>query len=435
MKKTTPTGFPDILPDKARQKEDIVSKIAEVYRRYGFVPLETPIVEFQDTLVDEQTDFNLFHVHSSKERQSGEAEAIAMRFDLTVPLARVVAQYSELLKPFKRYQLGTVFRGERPQKGRYRQFSQLDADIVGSSSVFADIEIITMMREVMYSLEVSAFTIRVNTRNILNALPVYANFSFDKLRDVLVILDKRDKVSREELATMLKQELSLETETIEKLIVFGEIKGTPQEVLEKLETLFATTSEAKKGLQELYSLSRALDLQENKDKNIIFDMSIIRGLAYYTGLVFETVLDDLPEFGSVYSGGRYDELIGKYLDGKQSVPAVGASVGVDRLLAAFKELEEKGLKQEVPAQGSIVLVQDDAVLEYAFLVATHLRSKGIICDLYLGKDASLGKQFSYAESKRYERAYIVGKNEQEKSTVIVKELITRTQSEISFDDC
>ncbi len=280
MRKTTPTGFPDLLPEKAIKKEKIVSTITDVYRRFGFVPLETPVVEFQDVLIDEQTDFNLFQVSSSRERASGEADPMAMRFDLTVPLSRVVAQYPELVRPFKRYQFGTVFRGERPQKGRYRQFSQLDADIVGSASIFADIEVISMMREVMYALMVPAFTIRVNTRNVLNALPYYANFPTEKLRDVLIVLDKRDKISKSELQELLIKETSVSEASAELLIEFGGISGKPMDVMNSLEKLFGDLPQAVLGLQELRTLAEALEDSEHGDSNIIFDMSIIRGLAY-----------------------------------------------------------------------------------------------------------------------------------------------------------
>jgi histidyl-tRNA synthetase len=434
MRKTTPTGFPDILPEKAIKKEKLVNTIIDVYRRFGFVPLETPVVEFQDVLIDEQTDFNLFQVSSSRERASGEADPMAMRFDLTVPLSRVIAQYPDLAKPFKRYQLGTVFRGERPQKGRYRQFSQLDADIVGTASVYADIEIISMMREVMFSLEIPRFTIRVNTRKVLNALPSYAKFPTEKLREVLIILDKRDKISTQELQDLLMQETAVNETTARALITFGGISGKPQDVVTHLEELFGDLPEAVEGLQELRTIAQALASSEHGDSNVIFDMSIIRGLAYYTGPVFETTLDDAPELGSVYSGGRYDELIGKYLGNNQNIAAVGASVGVDRLLAVLEELEQRGLSQKTQAQGSIVLVQDDKVLPYAFQIASKIRSQGHVCDLYLGKEKNLGKQFAYAEAKNFSRAFIVGEDEQNSSTVIVKNLLTRDQNQIALEN-
>ncbi len=434
MKKATPTGFPDVLPEKAQKKERIVQTIVEVYRRFGFVPLETPVVEFQDLLVGEQTDFNLFSVNSSRERQRGEGEPLAMRFDLTVPLSRVVAQYPELPKPFKRYQLGMVFRGERPQKGRYRQFAQLDADIVGSANIFADIEVITMMREVMRALELPKFTIKVNTRNILNALPDYASFDSGLIRPVLTILDKRDKISREELQQLLVTEARVDELAVNKLIEFGNIVGEPTEVVEQLQELFKQVPSAQKGLLELAEIASALATTTWGTDNIVFDMSIIRGLAYYTGPVFETVLDDVPELGSVYSGGRYDELIGKLLDNGQLIPAVGASVGVDRLLAVLEELETRGLVKPSISKGSIVLVQDESVFEYAFAVANKIRSTGAVCDLYLGKDINLSKQFGYAEGKNYELAYIVGERERENKTVMQKNLLTREQREITIDE-
>ena len=425
MKANTPSGFRDLLPKEARQKEQIIQKIISVYRQYGFVPLETPIVEFKSTLVGDVTDFNLFLVHPSKERLRGSAKEMAMRFDLTVPLARTIAQHTHIAKPFKRYQLGDVFRGERPQKGRYRQFTQLDADIVGSKSIYSDIEIILMMHSVMSKLDVGNFTIRVNTRKILNALPEFIGFDENKLRSILIILDKRDKVSENELAIMLKDN-GLSDKQITDLVGFGSLSGDMFDVLGKLEDLFKNIKSAQEALSDLRKISESISFSNKFGSNIIFDMSVIRGLSYYTGTVFETVLDDYPQYGSIYSGGRYDNLIEKL--GGSSISAVGASVGVDRLLAILTEIGSGDLTQQ---NGYALLVHSEGALDYAIQVAEEIRSLSLMADVYTGS-GKIGKQFSYAESKGYTKVIILGENEKRDRSLLIKDLITKEQKIISF---
>lgn len=421
----TPTGFRDILPKEARQKEDMVQKIMSVYRQYGFSPLETPIVEFTETLIGDATDFNLFSVNSSRERKTGEAKDMSMRFDLTVPLARAMSAHRDLPKPFKRYQLGEVFRGERPQKGRYRQFTQLDADIVGADSVYTDADVILMMSAVMQKLGIEKFTIRVNTRKILNALPEYIGFETEKLRDVLIVLDKRDKISREELVELLVQ-VGVSNEQADKLVEFGSVSGTRDTVLAWLKENVSTTSSAKEAIDDLEKINAVLSQEEGKS-NIIFDLSIIRGLGYYTGTIFETVLDEYPQYGSVYSGGRYDGLIEKL--GGPSLPAIGASVGVDRLLAALSEMKDGANKKD----GYMVFALDDAYLGFALQIAENLRIRGEVVDLFTGQTKK-GKQFQYAEDKNYRYAIIVGEEEYNEKKVTIRNLETREQEIILFGD-
>ncbi len=420
----TPKGFRDLLPEKARKKEDMVNTIISVYRRYGFLPLETPVVEFQKTLAPDVTDFNLFHVHSTRERKKGNTQELAMRFDLTVPLARVMSDYHrELPKPFKRYQLGEVFRGEKPQKGRYRQFTQLDADIVGSDSIYTDIDLVLMMHAVMSELGVPDFTIRVNSRKVLNLLPEALSFDGELLKSVLIVLDKRDKVSEDELAKMLL-ELGLSDEQVKKLIDFGSLSGERKYVLEKLKELFSGAESFNQVADELTSIDRVLsDL--GKD-NIIFDMSIIRGLGYYTGTIFETTINEYPEFGSVYSGGRYDHLIEKL--GGPSVPAIGASVGVDRLLALLEEVSS----EEEANEGYVVLSYSDEFLAQALKIAESYRAKGFVCDV-LTSVKKMAKQFEYAERKGYAKAIILGEDEMAKGVYLLRDLKTREQEEIVFE--
>ncbi len=428
-----PSGFRDLLPQQAYNREKMVRKIIEAYRRFGFLPLETPEIEFVDTLIDDVSDFNLFYVNASKERKGGDEDKaqLGLRFDLTVPLARVVAQYGNALPtPFKRYQFGNVFRGERPQKGRYRQFAQLDADIVGAQSLIADTEIILMIAVVMHVLGVPGYNVRVNTRTLLNSLPSYAKFDKEMLRDVLIVLDKNDKISKEDMSKELSG-LGLSEDAVEKLVNFVAIKGTPSNVVEELEKLLGDSEDAKAGLSELKEIAQNLsNSKSDVVENISFDMSVIRGLAYYTGPVFETTLTDLPEFGSICSGGRYDNLVEKFTN--NNMPAVGVSVGVDRLYAG---LEELGVAQELSIEGSYLVIPLEKEFEsFALSVAGKIRNAGNTAEVYAGKSKPLGKLFDYAQERGVQNVIVVGENEMESKTLIVKSVDGGEEREVSFDE-
>lgn len=424
-KLNTPSGFRDLLPEEASRRELIIDAITRVYKRFGFLPLETPVAEFQDVLISEgATDFNLFRLESTNQRLgTGEKEEVALRFDLTVPLARAVSQYGNTLaRPFKRYQLGYVFRGERPQKGRYRQFMQFDADIVGTKNLTSDAEVIAMIAEIMKELQVSRFVIRVNTRTLLNILPTAISFPQNLLREVLIVLDKAEKISEEELETELRR-LRMSEDGISKIKTFANIAGHGDGVIKKLQEFFAGVPEADAGIQELQSLQTYLDAL-GVLSYVRFDMKIIRGFAYYTGPVFETNLLDAPEFGSVVSGGRYDNLVERFTG--QTLPAVGVSVGVDRLETALTTLgsltQEKVLK-------CVVLGND--VPSYALRVASVLRRKMIV-DVYSGTKTDFKEMFSYAEKVGATYAVVLGEQEASTDTVSIKNLATREQKTFSL---
>lgn len=416
-----PSGFRDLLPPEAMFKRWLVETITGVYEKYGFLPIETPLVEFHDTLAGEVTDFNLYKVNPSKERQVGTASELALRFDQTVPLARfVVDNTGKITLPFKRYVYGPVFRGESPQAGRYRQFDQFDVDIVGSSNIASDIEILLCMRDTMRAIVGDAkFVIRTNTRKLLNCLPSLFGFSESDLRAVLIELDKRDKVTTESLISSLV-EIGMTQETAKNLSDFCNITGNPADVLTKIKTICGDISEATEAISDLQATADTLSASISPE--ILFDMSIIRGLGYYTGMVFETKLVDAPQFGSVYSGGRYDGLVASF--GVQSLPAVGASVGVDRLITALQSLDFQIPKEDKKV---IILIQDPAVISYAFRVANILRTENIVCEVYTGNKKKLGDQFQYADTLKYDYTIVVGKQEMEMEVVNIKNQKTREQ--------
>jgi len=425
----TPSGFRDLLPEDANTKNWLVKTISEVYKKWGFLPIETPIVEFTETLAGEVTDFNLFSVVPSKERQTGSAKSLSLRFDHTVPLARFVIENTDKIAiPFKRYTYGSLFRGETAQveRGRFRQFDQLDIDTVGSSNIASDIEILLCMRDAMKAvLKNDNFIIHVNTRKLLNCLPKIYNFPEENLRAVLIELDKRDKVTLESLVSSLES-IGMSKENANSLATFGSISGKPADVLEKIKDIFNNVREADEAVSDLENIAKTF---ESCNSEIIFDMGVIRGLGYYTGMVFEISLTDAPSFGSVCGGGRYDGLVESF--GVRSLPAVGASIGTDRLIAALASLD---FKTPEDRQKMIILVQDPTAIAYSFKVADKVRSSGAICEVYTGGKKKLSDQFDYADKLKYDHTIILGSNEVKDNTVTLRNQKTKSQEVLNFSD-
>lgn len=424
-----PSGFRDLLPEEAKVKAWLVKTIKEVYQKWGFLPIETPAVEFTETLVGEVTDFNLFNVAPSKERQTGKSQGLSLRFDHTVPLARfVVDNMSEITFPFKRFVTGSVFRGEAAQvdKGRFRQFDQFDIDIVGSSNIASDVEVILCMRDTMRAIVGEKFVIKVNTRKLLNCLPELFQFDKDKLKDVLIELDKRDKVSQKSLIESIK-DIGIGQDEAMKLAEFGMISGDRDDVLTKVKNLFKNISSANEAISDLETINQALKVCNAKE--IIFDMSVIRGLGYYTGTVFETNLLEAPAFGAVYSGGRYDGLLESF--GVQALPAVGSSAGIDRMVAALMSID---FKVDADKKKVIVLPIDQSVTPYAFRVAERVREVGYVCEVYTGNKKKLSDRFTYADKLGYDYTLIVGEDEEKNETINIRNQKTKEQKTLSLSE-
>ena len=433
IKAGLPSGFRDLLPEMAAKKRWLIEQIIYVYERFGFLPLETPIVEFEETLTGNNPDFNMniFQI-------AGSGEKLAMRFDLTVPLARVMAQYPELIKPFKRYQLGTVLRGEKAQRGRYRGFDQLDFDILGPDSILADVEIINIIYDVMMALGINDFLIRVNTRKILNALPFYAGFNPDKLVPVLRIMDKLDKIGLGGVIQALKakpefeghfENPGLSQESVDKIVEFLSLQGDSEEIISELDTLMREIPEAQEGLEELKGLYKFLKSTGINPNNWKIDLSVARGLDYYTGPVFETMLTKKPELGSICSGGRFDGLVSRF--GNIELPATGASFGIDRLIDVLGAL---GYLDKISVIGSQILVTSiDKNLSADYIqIASSLREGGLRTEVYLGKEDSLRGQLGYANKKGIPFVLIYGSDEASSGRVKLKEMQTGEQKSISL---
>ncbi len=419
-------GFRDYLPGQMNARQRIIATIRSVYERYGFQPLDTPALEFRETLMGygEENTKQIF------EFQNPEEEEVALRFDLTVPLARVVAQYTDLPLPFRRYQVGPVWRADKPDPGRYREFTQFDIDAVGVTSLAADVEILTAMHDTFVALGVDRFRIRFSDRKVLNSLLDFAGIGRGMAHGVFRVLDKLEKIGMEGVTAELTAGrrdasgdkipgLGLDSKQVDRISQFVALpKGTRKEVLAGLAGLFGNVASAEEAVGELTFLNTTLDTLQISDQRVALDLSIARGLDYYTGPVFEAILPDAPEFGSVFGGGRYDGLVERFLGRK--IPAVGGSIGVDRLLAALVKL---GRLAEDPATAKVlVTVMDrDRMPEY-LAIAREIRAAGINAEVYVGEDKSLRKQLQYADRLRIPVGIIVGGDEFSQGTVTIKNL-------------
>lgn len=458
VKPVLPSGFRDYAPSDVIPRTEIIAKIRATFERFGFDPLETPGMELKRTLTGDNPDFSMpiYDTRISGKRivsgdNAGDFDT-AMRFDLTVPLARyVAANRDKLVLPFKRYQIGNVWRGEKSQAGRFREFMQFDADIVGTSTPLADAEVIALMVESMRAIDLERFDVRFNNRKILNGLPAYAGFAPDQVNTVLRIIDKLPKIGRDavlrELGKPTRADSSGEDEEGSDLVeasyglgmtpvVVGKIEqflnlcGPTDVLLAECVEMFAGTAVAKEGLAELRTIVDALREMNVPETNWRVDLSVARGLAYYTGPVFETYLSDLPGIGSVFSGGRYDDLVSRF--SATNVPATGASVGVDRLFAALSKLD--ALRTVETLTQVLVTVMDPALTKHCLAITGELRGAGLRTALWLGQETSLRHQLGYASRLEIPVAIVLGGDEAAAGAVTVRNMRDRTQQRIPRSD-
>lgn len=419
-------GFRDYLPAQMNARLKMIATIRNVYERYGFQPLDTPAQEYRVTLMGygEENTKQIFSFLNPEE------EDVALRFDLTVPLARVVAQYPDLVLPFRRYQVAPVWRADKPDPGRFREFIQFDLDAVGTSSLAADAEILCAMHDTLKALGIERFKVRFSDRKVLNSLLDFAGISHDSAHSVFRILDKLEKIGIDGVSAELTKGridasgdkipgLGLNNNQVERIKEFIAVpKGKRREVLSSLESLFTKVESAKEAVEELRFVCNSLDALSISEDHVQLDLSIARGLDYYTGPVFEASLDDAPEFGSVFGGGRYDGLVERFLGRK--IPAVGASIGVDRLFAAMEML---GLHRLAPSTAKVIVtVMEPSRLSAYQKLTRELREAGINTEMYLGEEKTLGKQLQYANRQQIPLAIIIGSDEFAKGEVTIKNL-------------
>ncbi len=397
-------------------RQQIIDTIRDVYELFSFVPLDTTQIEYERTLIgDAPTDMQLYRL----ERTRGE-EALALRFDLTVSLARfVAANWSALPHPFKRYQLGTAFRGERRQRGRFNSFLQFDADIIGSRDVLADFEVVSAMYAVMTELGVERFELRLNDRRVLNGLGELIGLTPSQVPSVIRSIDKLPKIGRERVMEELEI-LKLGKDALAQVDQYLRIERND---VAGLTDLVGSTDAGRAGSDDLDKIQRwaqALGMEQ-----VVIDPSIARGLGYYTGPVFEMFLLDAPDFGAVYAGGRYDNLVNRF--SSQSIPGTGASMGIDRFVEAMTGLDVLEVRR---SETDVLIARFSPELDGEYLkLAAELRQAGVVAELYLDAE-KFQDQLDYAIKQQIPLLVILGPDEATAGTVTLKDLQTRQQETI-----
>ncbi len=409
-------GFMELLPNEQILFEQMKQKIEKTYQKFGFLPLDTPILELSEILLAKAGGETEKQIYSFKK---GDTD-IAMRFDLTVPLAKYVAKnYGNLSFPFRRYQIGKVYRGEKAQKGRFREFYQCDIDIIGDGelSTINDAEIPSVIYNLIKELGFDDFTIRINNRKILNGLFEYINQK-DNSVEILRIIDKIEKIGKDAVIEELEK-IGVSKEATEKIIGFIEIEGTTDEKLQKLQDLNIKNETFETGLKELTEVVHYIRMFGVPDTNFKVDLTIARGLDYYTGTVYETFLNNYRELGSICSGGRYENLAEYYTDKK--LPGVGISIGLTRL---FYKLNELGLiKAEKTSMSDVLVIPMVEDLSKPIMLANSLREKDINTEIYLN-DKKLKVKLKYADKLQIPYVIIIGEDEINSGVVSVKNMAT-----------
>lgn len=459
-KAETPKGFRDYFGADVTERRDMLDRIAAIYHRHGFDPLETSAVETVEALGKflpdvERPNAGVFAWQEEAVPGGGTAgDWLALRYDLTAPLARVAAQYrNDLPSPYRRYAMGPVWRNEKPGPGRFRQFYQCDADTVGSASVAADAEICAMLADALEAVGIARgdYLVRINNRKVLNGVLEAAEVREDQAEDVLRQIDKFDKVGREGVLALLTtgrlddsgariDGVGLTPDQAAPVLAFLEAKGADNAAtLDNLSAAVGASAIGAEGVEELRQIADMLAAMGVAEDRAVIDPSVVRGLGYYTGPVFEAeltfeILDEKGrkrQFGSVAGGGRYDGLVERFTG--QKVPATGVSIGVDRLLAA---LRAKGLGGSDSAGPVVVTVMDrDRMGDYQAMAA-DLRAAGIRAEVYLGNPKNFGNQLKYADKRGAPVAIIQGADEAERGVVQVKDLVlgARIAAEASVEE-
>ncbi len=435
VKPRTPAGVLELLPGQQMAFQRMLDEIRAGYERFGFLPVETPALELTDILLTKsggETERQVYYVQSSGAWEQRQRIKMGLRFDLTVPLARYVAQHEgHLTFPFRRYQIQRVYRGESAQRGRFREFYQCDIDVVGKDtlSLIHDAEIPAVVHHVFERLEIGAFTIHINNRKLLLGLLDALGVDSSTVRTlVLREIDKLAKVGPEKVAAALTEDIGLTPEAADGIMQFVSIDGAAREVMERLEHMNIDSPEFQQGLDELRTVVQEAGGFGIPESDLVIDVSIARGLDYYTGTVYETFLDDHPEIGSICSGGRYDNLAGHFT--RSRLPGVGISIGATRL---FSQLSDLGLIEPPPARTQVlVTLFDPDLLHDCADVAGRLRGDGIDTEMVLEK-RKLGKQLKYAQRQGIRFVTILGPDERDRGTVRLKDLATTRQYEVQLD--
>ncbi len=422
----TLAGFMELLPNEQILFNQIKETIETTYKKYGFLPIDTPIIELSEVLLAKaggETEKQIYRF------QKGDND-LSLRFDLTVPLAKYVAKnYGNLSFPFRRYQIGKVYRGERAQKGRYREFYQCDIDIIGDGEldIINDAEIPSIIYDIFTNLGFEDFTIRINNRKILNGLFEEIGQK-EQSEEILRIIDKIEKIGKEAVVEEFEK-IGVNSEQINKIIEFIEIEGTTNEKLEKLEKLNIENETYKQGVKELKEVIKNIKIFGVPEKNFKVDLTIARGLDYYTGTVYETFLNEYREIGSVCSGGRYENLAEYYTNKK--LPGVGVSIGLTRLFYKLNELNI--IKATKRAVAEVLIIPMLENLTEPIKLATKLRKMGINTEIFLN-NKKLKAKFKYADKLEIPYVVVIGEDEVKENKVTIKNMKTGEEEKIANDE-
>jgi histidyl-tRNA synthetase len=412
-------GFRDYPPELMMPREELLERARRVYRSYGYAPIDTPALEYTEILLGkggEESDKLIYRFSDHGGRD------VALRFDLTVPFARFAAQYvGQLGTPFRRYHMGPVWRGENTAHGRFREFWQCDFDTIGTTANAADIETVLVIYDLLRALGLERFRIQVNNRLILNGLLEEFGLA-GQSKPLLVALDKLAKIGRDSVAAEMVEKTGISPAAAGRILDLAQTEGTNREILDRLQRDFGSNGKAADGIRRLRELLDVAATAGVGEEYLHLDLSIARGLDYYTGTVYETILTELPGIGSICSGGRYDNLASLYT--KQVLPGVGASLGLDRLVAAMEELH---LLKTSSTPAAVLLVQFSAerLGDYAKM-ARRLRAEGIGVEVY-PEARKIGQQLQYAERRGFRVALIAGPDEFSQSVWKIKDLARREE--------
>lgn len=405
IKPQTLKGFRDFLPEELRVRKKVIEIFSQVFEKYGYEPLETPALEYQETLLGkygEEAEKLMYLFKDPGDREIG------LKYDLTVPFCRVVAQYPNLPKPFKRYQIQSVWRADKPQKGRYREITQCDIDTVGTSSPLADAEIVALIQECLFNIRFKKFTIRINSRQVLFNIMESAGIRPEKYLTIIQTIDKLDKKSKDEVISELGQK-GLNSQTINNI--------------------FTNLDQAKpdKNLADILGFIEKFQVPKDYYR---FDPTLSRGLDYYTGSIFETLITE-PKIGSISGGGRYDNLIGQFIG--TSLPAVGTTIGLDRAVDVIREIN---LWPDLPKTAVTVLITifSPEFVNNSLELDGFLYEKKIKTEIYLDLNTKLDKQLKYADQKGIPFVVILGPDEVKNSLVTVKNMQTKEQKTINKEE-
>lgn len=438
IKPSLPKGTRDFLPEQMVRRQFVMETVRTIFERYGYQPIETPSIEKLDVLSGKYGEEGEQLIFKVLKRGTGLEELLrgrkeftatqyqdlveeALRYDLTVPLSRVVAMHeAEIVLPFKRYQIQPVWRADRPQRGRYREFYQCDVDAVGSESMLADAEIIAIVYQVLSTLGFKKFTIRINNRKILNGILKHGGMATEKGTSVFVAIDKLDKIGLDGVKTELADH-GLTNAEINSIFSIFDISGNAEEVFSALSKYFDGNDELRTGTEELKQIIQNLDSLEVERDVVRLDLCLARGLGYYTGPIHESVVEE-PKMGSLSGGGRYDRLIGMFLG--RDIPATGVAFGIERIIDVMTELNMFGESQ---AKTKVLVTLFDAnTIDASLRFTQELRNAGVNAEHFF-ELSKLKKQFAYADKKHIPYVLIIGPDELAEGKVTLKTMSTGEQ--------